>query len=294
MKEIKFMDIGGFRIGHAQDEIGGTGCTVFLPDGCAVAGVDIRGGGPASREVHLLDSAMAAEGIHGILLSGGSAFGLDAAGGVMQYLEERNIGFDVGITKVPLVCQSCLFDLMVGDMKIRPDQQMGYEACQNASYDEPAQGNVGAGIGCTINKVNGIKDAKKAGIGTYAVQVGNVKIGALVALNALGTIRTKDDDLSILGDNLFTGNTTLGIVVTNCKFSKSEMNKIASMAHNGYARAISPIHTTADGDSIYAVSTGDETCDINTIGTLAAYVIEQAIYRSVETSESAYGFDKWK
>ncbi len=150
MIQIDLMEVGGFKIGHAQDLIAATGCTVFLPDTCAVSGVSIQGGGPASREVHLLNPQMAATGIHAILLSGGSAFGLDAAGGVMKYLEERNIGFDVGITKVPLVCQSSLFDLMVGEMKIRPDQQMGYEACQNATYSTVDEGNVGAGTGCTV------------------------------------------------------------------------------------------------------------------------------------------------
>ncbi|OON95729.1 MAG: peptidase [Epulopiscium sp. Nele67-Bin005] len=311
MKEIGFMEVGKFKIGHAQDVEGATGCTVFLPDECAVAGVDIRGGGPASREAHLLDSQMAATGIHAILLSGGSAFGLDAAGGVMQFLEERNIGFDVGVTKVPLVCQSSLFDLMVGDMKARPNKEMAYEACQNASYNENEQGNIGAGTGCTVGKVLGPKYAMKCGLGTYATQLGDIKVGALVAVNALGDIYNPETGKQVAGlltpnktslrssesvlyeqtqPNLFTGNTTLGIVVTNCKFSKSEMNKIASMAHNGYARAISPVHTTADGDSIYAVSTGEVESDVNVIGTLASRVIEKAILSAVLHTKSAYGF----
>ena len=313
MTEINFMDIGGFQIGHAQDIVGGTGCTVFLPDQCAVAGVDIRGGGPASREVHLLDPLMAAEGIHAILLSGGSAFGLDAAGGVMQYLEEHDIGFDVGVTKVPLVCQSALFDLVVGDKNARPDSKMAYQACENASYKTPAEGNVGAGTGCTVGKLLGPQNAMKSGIGFYAVEVGEIRIGAMVAVNALGDIYDQETGTKLAGilpdehgnvrraedvlysfadapQDLFTGNTTLAVVVTNCKLTKGQMNKIAGMSQNGYARAISPVHTTADGDSIYAVSTGEVEGDLNVVGTLAAHVVEKAIHRSVLQSESAYGY----
>ncbi|MDO4616738.1 MAG: P1 family peptidase [Lachnospiraceae bacterium] len=302
MKEIKLTEIEGFRIGHAENQEGMTGCTVMLFDACTPAGVDVRGGGPASRETPLLNPVMDAKGIHGILLSGGSAFGLDAAGGVMKYLEERGIGFDVGITKVPLVCQSSLFDLMVGDMTIRPDAAMGYAACLDA--DDPdtvpeTKGAVGAGLGCTVGKYRGPEFCMPSGLGSYAVSMGDLQVGALVAVNALGDIYdpetnkklagVKGADGKLLASPLsyfdaayeqapsFSGNTTLGIIVTNAEFEKTALNKIASMAHNGYAAAIRPVHTMADGDSIYAVSTGKVKGDINLIGPLAAYVMGRAI-----------------
>lgn len=312
MREIDLMDIGGFRIGQEQDEKGITGITVVLCDRMTPAGVDVRGGGPASRETPLLNPLAAAEGINAIVLSGGSAFGLDAAGGVMKYLEERDIGYDVGITKVPLVCESCLFDLGIGDMNSRPDQQMAYSACEKASYEPIAQGNVGAGMGCTVGKVLGMEKCTKSGIGCYAVQVGELKVGALVAVNALGDVYDIDTGKQLAGlrdennqlisseetlyrvleqpKNLFTGNTTLGIIFTNAKLDKSTLCKVAGMAHNGYARAIRPVHTTADGDSIYALSVGDVVGDVNAVGTLASYVMGKAINRAVLAAESAGGY----
>ena len=305
MKEINIFEVGGFKIGHAQDKDAMTGCTIFLPDDCAPAGIDIRGGGPASREIHLLDPLMAATGIHGILLSGGSAFGLDAAGGVMEYLEERNIGFDVGVTKVPLVCQSSLFDLMIGSSTSRPTKAMAYEACLNATNLKIESGSIGAGTGCTIGKILGPEYAMKSGIAYHAYQVGNIKVGAIVALNALGDVydsqtgqqvaglqnetknglRSSEDVLFEMMENptnLFNGNTTLGIIVTNCYFSKAELCKLAGMTQNAYARAIKPVHTTADGDSIYAVSTGKQIGDINAVGSLAIKAMEAAILKAAK------------
>ncbi|MDY2590656.1 MAG: P1 family peptidase [Agathobacter sp.] len=312
MKEINIMEIGGFKVGHAQDYDAMTGCTVVLCDDMAPAGVDVRGGGPASRETPLLNPVSDAKGIHAVLLSGGSAFGLDAAGGVMKYLEERNIGFDVGITKVPLVCQSCLFDLGIGKVDVRPEQKMGYEACENASYEPMEEGNVGAGTGCTVGKIKGMQDCMKSGIGSFAVQVGDLKVGAIVAVNALGDVydletgkmlagvRDESNNMcsteeimikSVAKDNLFTGNTTIGIVLTNAKMDKTHLNKVASMAHNGYARTIRPIHTTADGDSIYALSVGAALeGDVNVVGTLSSYVMAKAINRAVLAAESACGY----
>ena len=312
MKEIGIMEVGGFRVGHAQNDQAATGCTVVLFDEMRPVGLDVRGGGPASRDSQILNPLMAAEGINAILLSGGSAFGLDAAGGVQKYLEERDIGFDVGIGKVPLVCQSCLFDLGVGSKDVRPDAAMAYAACENAGYDVPALGNAGAGLGCTIGKYRGPDRAMKSGFGTYAVSVGDVKVGALVAVNALGDVYDEAGKIiagmrgvdgtglgstlmELIHDsehpkNLFAGNTTLGIVVTNCAFRKTELGKIAGMTHNGYARAIRPVHTTADGDSIYAASVGNVTGDLNLVGTLGAYTMERAIVRAVQTAKSAYGF----
>ncbi len=310
MKEIGIMEVGGFRVGHAQDEEAGTGCTVLLCDDMSPAGLDIRGGGPASRESQILSPTAHANSINGILLSGGSAFGLDAAGGVQRYLEERGIGYDVGVTKVPLICQSCLFDLGVGRADIRPDGEMAYRACENASYDPPAQGCIGVGTGCSVGKYRGMDRAMKSGFGTYAVQNGSIKVGALVAVNALGDIY--DEAVQIAGlrsdegselvstlsemfhdvsiaENLFTGNTTLGIVVTNALLNKTQLTKVAAMAHNGYARAIRPVHTDADGDSIYALSTGGISGNVNVIGELAALSMERAIVRAVRAAKSAYG-----
>ena len=199
MQEIGICEVGGFRIGHAHDEQAATGCTVILCDECAPAGVDIRGGGPASRETPLLNPVAMAEGIHAVLLSGGSAFGLDAAGGVMQYLEERKIGFDVGVTRVPLVCQSCVFDLVIGRTDVRPDKEMAYRACENAGNGVVEEGCVGAGMGCTVGKYRGKDYAMKSGLGTFAVQVGKVKVGAIVALNAMGDVYDIDTGVQIAG-----------------------------------------------------------------------------------------------
>ncbi len=309
MKEISIFEIGGLSIGQEQDEKAGTGVTVFLFEECAPAGIDIRGGGPASRETPLLNPVADAKGIHALVLSGGSAFGLDAAGGVMKFLEERGTGFDVGVTKVPLVCQSSLFDLGYKECFVRPDAKMAYSACGKASKERFDEGSFGAGTGATVGKIRGMEHAMKSGIGSYAVSVGNVKIGAVVAVNALGDIFDVDTGEQLAGPladdghtllsterlmydemenahDLFTGrtNTTIGAVFTNAKFDKTKLNKIASMAHNGYARSIRPVHTTADGDSIYAVSLGQVPADLNAVGTLASYVMAKAVGNAVKAA----------
>lgn len=314
MKEIAITELPHVQIGQAQDEIAGTGCTVLLfgKDG-APAGLDVRGGGPASRESELLKPMAAASAIHALLLSGGSAFGLDAAGGVMRYLEERNIGFDVGVTKVPLVCQSCLFDLTVASAQVRPDAAMAYAACQNAEKGNYQDGNYGAGTGATVGKLLGMEHCMKSGIGSYAVQVGDLQVGALVAVNALGDIYDWKNGQKVAGllaedhktfldaeqvalqktevvENKFVGNTTLGVILTNARFDKTKLCKIAGMAHDGYARAIRPVHTTADGDSIYAVSLGEVSADQDVVGALGAQVMAQAIVRAVQAAKSSYGF----
>ena len=310
------MAVGGFRVGHAQDEAAATGCTVILCDRMSPAGVDVRGGGPASRESQILNPIAAAQGINAVLLSGGSAFGLDAAGGVQRYLEERNIGFDVGITKVPLVSESCLFDLTVGSSEVRPTAEMAYRACENASYDAPAQGNVGAGTGCSIGKYRGMERAMKSGFGCCAFEAGSLRVGALVAVNALGDVYDENgrpvagllnpernalfctlDEMfadAAMAENLFTGNTTLGVIVTNAKLDKTQLTKVAGMTHNGYARAIRPVHTSADGDSIYALSVGDLKSDLNLVGCLAARAMQTAILRAVQAARSAYGLIGWE
>lgn len=299
MKEIKITDFENVQIGQAEDQIGKTGVTVFLlgKDGMP-AGIDVRGGGPASREIQLLSPLSSTNIIHAIVLAGGSAFGLDAAGGVMEYLEEQGVGFDVGVTKVPLVCQSDIFDLTVGDCKARPTKEMARKACESAGNYQ--NGQHGAGTGATVGKLMGMEGSMESGIGSYAVQIGELKVGAVVVVNALGDIYDWHDNRKIAGlhdpetgefidssevlysrierkDNKFVGNTTLAVVLTNGKFSKSELCKIASMSHNGYARAIRPVHTSADGDSIYAVSTGSVNADTDTVGELAAMVVAEAI-----------------
>lgn len=312
LKQISITEIENIRIGHAQDIANATGCTVIICEKGAPTGVDVRGGGPASRETELLRPVADCTGIHALLLSGGSAFGLDAAGGVMEYLEERNIGFDVGITKVPLVCESCLFDLNVANHRIRPDKKMGYKACIDSEQNQPTMGNVGAGTGASVGKLGGIQTAMKSGLGMYAVQLGDLKIGAIVAVNALGDVydyktgeilagmRTSDGTnwanseqvlyaLYNQKKNLFHQNTTIGAIITNAKFDKTHMNKIAAMAQNGYARSIRPVHTTADGDSIYALSVGEVDADLNVTGTLAAQVMAEAIKYAVLESKPAYG-----
>lgn len=317
MQEIGFLEVGGFQVGQAEDAQAGTGVTVLLFDECAPAGVDIRGGGPASRETPLLAPVADAAGLHALVLSGGSAFGLDAAGGVMRFLEERGIGFDTGITPVPLVAQSCIFDLAIGDKSVRPDGAMAYRACENASRTELALGCVGGGMGATVGKFCGAPYAMKSGIGAYAVQVGAIRVGAIVVVNALGDIFDVDTGRQIAGlrtedgrglrsteqqlyagievarnpfsANKTTTNTTIGAIVTNAAFSKAELTRVASTAHNGFARAIRPVHTTADGDSIYACSVGHEKADLNAVATLASYVMAKAIGVGVRAARDGFG-----
>ena len=314
MKEISVLDIEGIRIGQAEDIVGGTGVTVFISETGMAAGLDVRGGGPASRESELLKPLAYADKIHAVVLGGGSAYGLDAAGGVMEYLSERGIGFDVGVAVVPLVCQSDLFDLTVGDVNARPDKQMGYAACVASEHGgNYRDGNHGAGIGATVGKLHGMKDCMKSGIGSYAVQLGEVKLGAIAAVNALGDVYDHKTGRPVAGmlnkehtmllnsaeamyertevvENRFVSNTTLGVVFTNARFDKTRLCKIAAMAQDGYARAIRPVHTSADGDSIYALSLGDIAADQDMIGTLAADVMAEAILRAVQHAESAYGY----
>ena len=313
MKEIPIQEIRPLRIGQVENKDAGTGCTVLLCEDGMRAGLDVRGGGPASRESQLLNPLMAAQMIHAIVLGGGSAFGLGAANGVMEYLEKRGVGYDVGVTKVPLVVQSDLFDLTVGNPYVRPDAAMGYEAARRA-WEAPnyQDGNYGAGCGATVGKVEGMANCMKTGIGSFAVQIGDLQVGAVVALNALGDVfdwKTGEQIAGLLSDDgtefrsspqaimgsiqlikdRFADNTTLGVIVTNGAFSKAALCKIAAMGHDGYARSIRPVHTTLDGDSIYAVSVGDIPADQDVVGSLAAEVVSEAIIRAVYSAESAYG-----
>ena len=314
MCEIPVTEVGPVCIGQTENPEAATGCTVFIAPKGMCAGLDVRGGGPASRESQLLNPLMAAQSIHAIVLAGGSAYGLGSANGVMRYLEQNGIGYDTGYALVPLVVQSDIYDLSVGDASIRPDADMGYEAARRAMEDPNYKdGNYGAGCGATVGKYAGMDYCMKSGIGSHAIQIGELKIGAVVVLNALGDVYDWKTGRQIAGmlneekdglrstaeymrqsyavvDNKFTGNTTICVVFTNARFEKAQLCKIAGMAHDGYARSINPVHTSADGDSIYAVSIGDIAADQDMVGAMAAEVVSEAIIRAVENAESAYGF----
>ncbi len=312
--EIPVTDIQPLRIGQTEDRDAGTGCTVLICENGMRAGLDVRGGGPASRESQLLNPLTAAQTIHAIVLSGGSAYGLGAANGVMKYLEEKGYGYDTGFALVPLVAQADIYDLSVGRADVRPDAAMGYEAARLA-FENPnyRDGNYGVGCGATVGKTAGMDTCMKTGIGSYAVQTGELKVGAVVVVNALGDVFDWKTGKQIAGllnedksglrstsefmkasiaptENKFTGNTTLAVIITNAAFDKSRLCKIAGMGHDGYARSIRPVHTSADGDSIFAVSVGDVEADQDLVGMLAAETVSEAIIRAVENAESAYGY----
>ena len=312
--EIPITEIRNIRIGQTENPEAGTGCTVLISENGMPAGLDVRGGGPASRESQLLNPLMAAQKIHAVVLSGGSAYGLGAANGVMQYLEEKGYGFDTGYALVPLVVQADIYDLSAGNPKIRPDAAMGYEAARIA-FERPnyRDGCFGAGCGATVGKIAGMARCMKSGIGSFAVQLGGLQVGAIAVVNALGDVfdwRTGRQTAGLLSEdgksltstseymkqstekveNRFTGNTTLAAVLTNAKFDKTRLCKIAGMGHDGMARAIRPVHTSADGDSIFALSLGETEADQDLVGVLAAEVISEAILRAAERAEGAYGF----
>lgn len=313
MRVIDISEIEGIKIGNAQNEQGGTGCTAIICEKGACAGVDVRGGAPASRETELLKPVNMVQQIHCIMLSGGSAYGLAAGDGAMTFLEERGVGFDVGVGIVPIVCGASLFDLIVGDPKIRPDKEMGYTACKNAFLNLPLkEGNAGAGTGAAVGKFLGVERMMKSGLGIYAARMGNIKCGAVVAVNALGDIVDIDSGKIIAGlmsedqkklvgtldamyediennRNVFSGNTTIGCVITNAKLSKDQCAKLASICHNGYAMAIKPVHTSVDGDTIFVLATGEHEVAPDSLGAFAIEVTARAINRAGRLAESAYG-----
>lgn len=316
MNEIKIQDIKGFKLGHASDLNAGTGCTVLLCENGASAGVSVRGGAPGTRETDLLDPSELIQEIHAVVLSGGSAFGLDASSGVMEFLEEHNFGFDVSVAKVPIVCSAVLFDLVCGSAKIRPDKSMGIKACENAMYyNASINGNIGCGTGATVGKFFGVNSAMKGGFGSFAIQIGDLKIGAIVGVNALGDIKDPntneilagaiddnnnfiDTENTILNSNLkysksFKGNTTIGAIISNAKLTKAENKKIASMAHNAFARTIYPAHTMLDGDTIFSLSNGTEIFDTSLIGIAATKVMKEAIIRAIKNASSLHGFKSY-
>ena len=313
MKEIKISDMKGFRVGNAENEEAATGCTAIICENGAFAGVDVRGGSPASRETELLKPVNTVQQIHSVVLAGGSAFGLEACDGAMQFLDEKEIGFDTGFGKVPIVCGAALFDLEIGSGKIRPDKAMGYEACRNAFEDkEFLTGNHGAGTGATVGKLHGTGDMMKSGLGAYAVQDGDIQVAAIVAVNALGDVLdfdTKKPIAGILNDDrtgvassvdilydmlgkpkdLWGGNTTICCVLTNAKIDKTMATKMAQLAHDGYAQTIRPVHSTADGDTVFVMATGEVDAGADALGTLIAEVTGRAINRAAEDAEPAYG-----
>lgn len=307
-------DVPGLKVGHWSDLEAATGCTVVLcPEG-AVAGVDVRGSAPGTRETDLLDPVCMVDKVHAVLLGGGSAFGLAAADGVMRWLEEHNYGFDVGVAKVPIVPAAILFDLPLGRADIRPDAAAGYAACQAATDGPVPQGNVGAGTGATVGKALGFQQATKAGLGAASKAIGDgIVIAALVAVNAFGDVYNPDTQQIIAGtrrpdggfadtvkvaqamaggtlaDLLAGANTTLAVVATNAALTKSGATKVAQMAHDGLARTIRPIHTHFDGDTVFALSLGSKQTDLSLVGALAADVLADAVVSAVMSAESLGG-----
>ncbi|HWR10801.1 MAG TPA: P1 family peptidase [Rectinemataceae bacterium] len=329
---VSFERLEDFRVGHVSDLAGGTGCTVVLCGDGAVAGVAVRGGSPSTRETDALDPAIARKSVHAVLLAGGSAYGLDAAAGVMKYLEERGIGRNVGVGVVPIVCGAVLFDLGCGDPAARPDVAMGYAACEDAARSSASSrygnadatshpgsvpcGNVGAGTGATVGKALGRTRAMKGGFGAICLAVDELVVGAILAVNCVGDVvadaaeagRTLagvrgetpgsflNAEACILARraerrDFFSGeNTIIGAVMTNASLTKAEASRLASVAHDGIARAVRPAHTAWDGDTIFALSKGEINADPDAVGILAVRAVELAVRRAVLDAASAFGF----
>ncbi len=306
-------DVPGIKVGHYTDEMALTGCTVVLCEEGAVAGVDVRGSAPGTRETDLLRPTNLVEKVQAILLSGGSAFGLDAAGGVMRFLEERGYGHETSVGKVPIVPAAIIFDLNVGDPGKRPRAEDGYQACLAASSGEVTEGCVGAGTGATVGKVLGIQRATKSGLGTASrVLADGLVVGALVVVNAVGDVvdpwtgkllaAPRDErgkgfistvklltNGGLVKSKILAENTTLGIVATNAALSKEQVNKVAQMAQDGVARSIRPSHTMHDGDVMFALSLGDKRADVTLVGAIAAEVVAEAIVRAVQKAKTMGG-----
>ncbi len=306
-------DIDGILVGHSTDLENATGCTVILcpPEG-AVGGVDVRGPAPATRETDLLRPGHLVERVNAVLLTGGSAFGLDAASGVMKFLEEKKIGYDTGVARVPIVPAAAIFDLALGSAAVRPNAETGYRACLAATSGAVAEGSVGAGTGASVGHLMGAKFATKGGLGTASQSIGKgIVVGALVVVNAFGDVvdpRTGEilagTRKPVVGGWLNSGDaikggitqtilarthTTIGVVATNAALTKEEANLVAMMAHDGFARAIRPAHTLFDGDALFALSAGKKQGDVSAIGHTAAEVVAEAIVRAVGAAESLCG-----
>jgi L-aminopeptidase/D-esterase-like protein len=313
-------DVPGIKVGHAHDAEALTGCTVVLSEKGAVGGVDQRGGAPGTRETDPMRPMHLVQKAHAVVLAGGSAFGLESATGVVRYLEEKGIGFDVRVIKVPIVPAAILFDLEIGRSDVRPDAAMGYQACVNASTERAAEGNAGAGMGATVGKILGMAGAMKSGIGTASIDLGGGAIvGAIVAVNAFGDVvdpasgkilagvrTTKVGPIQFGADEPFAdtlnimksmagktilrfasrSNTVIGVIATNARLSKEEANKVAQMAHDGIARTIRPAHTMLDGDTLFALSSGSKRVDVNMVGAYGVEVVAQSIVNAVLAATS--------
>lgn len=304
-------DVAGLEVGHCTETRRPTGCTVVLARQGAVAGVDVRGAAPGTRETDLLQPANLVQQVHAVCLAGGSAWGLDAASGVMRWLEENGIGLATGYSLVPIVPAAVVFDLGVGDARIRPDAQTGYRACTAASTQPPAQGNVGAGSGALVGKLLGMARAMRGGLGTASLCVNGVTVAALIVCNAVGDVidpatgqviagaRTADGrtllgtrDAVLQGElpqNLLAGtNTTIGVVATDAVLTKAQAQRLAQVSHDGLARAINPVHTMLDGDTLFALATGasGKSADMLLLATLAAEVTARAVVNAVRAADS--------
>ncbi len=309
--------IPGIRVGHASDTKGCTGCTVVLCPPGTVGGVDVRGSAAGTRALDALSPLHLVPHIHGVLLAGGSAFGLDAAAGVMQYLEERGIGFDVQVTRVPIVPTAILFDLRLGDAQARPDARMAYAACQEATAGPILEGSVGAGTGATVGKLLGITQAMKSGLGSAGLELpSGLRVAALVVVNAFGDIRDPLTGRVLAGARQAPGSrslldsaaamrrgvvrrgydaesTTLAVVGTNARLTKIEATKMAQMAHHGLVRSIVPVHTTLDGDLVIGLATGEIEADLNVLCLAAADAVTEAIVRAVKSATALGGLPAW-
>ena len=314
-------DVEGIKAGHYTDTRRPTGCSVIMAEGGAVGGVDVRGGAPGTRETDLLDPVNMVQHVHAIVLSGGSAFGLDTATGVMRYLEERSIGFDVRIARVPIVPAAILFDLGIGGKPhIRPDAEAGYRACQVATNGPVSEGSIGAGAGATVGKMSvggpGGRTAMKGGIGNACFTSSDgLKVGAIVAVNAVGDVYDPDTGRVLAGARMPDGsgfvyvarriretgslrletppgNTTIGVIVTNAKLTKTQAKRLAQVGHDGLARAINPAHLQADGDTLFTMATGTWEGEINLslLSILAAEAVTRAIIRAIVTAEGLPGY----
>jgi L-aminopeptidase/D-esterase-like protein len=304
-------DVLGLEVGHFTDPRRPTGCTVIITREGAVAGVDVRGAAPGTRETDLLHPSNLVDRVHAVLLAGGSAWGLDAASGVMQWLEENNIGLPVGYGLVPIVPAAVLFDLAVGDHKIRPDANAGYQSCVAASSAPPAQGNVGAGAGALVGKLSGLARAMRGGIGTASITIDGITVGAIIACNAAGDIVNPATGAIIAGARTADGksrlnsraallagegpksvlagtNTTIGVIATDAILSKAQAHRLAVVAHDGLARSINPVHTMSDGDTLFALGTGKagKTADMMLLCTLAAEVTARAVVQAALAASS--------
>lgn len=316
-------DVPGIKVGHAQDDEGLTGCTVVLAEAGAAGGVDQRGGAPGTRETDALTPMHVVDKIHAVVLSGGSAFGLDAASGVMRYLSEKGIGYNTGVAKVPIVSSAVIFDLAIGNPNAHPDADMGYQACISASANEVPLGNQGVGVGATVGKILGMGQCMKSGVGSASEDLGNgIVVGAIVAVNAFGDVidPTHGEILAgtrtlhkgpiviglgdpfadtfhlmktLMGKTILTvaggSNTVVGVIATNARLNREQTNKVAQMAQDGLARTIRPSHTMMDGDTIFALATGKKSVDVNIIGAYAAEAFSRSVIKAVRLAGTVNG-----